>query len=219
MDFYAGPARSAAEIAAARELHTRTYVEEGYVLDTGLQPFDDGWMDRREWLVVADGADVVATTSLIAPSHTLPTLEAFGIDPLADARIGPAWRDRRVVEVSTLARDRQVGPGVLVRALLYRVLWMSAARRGDHDVWLMSMPVHRLDSLARLFPVPFELLGTTEQYYRHAGVACVLDLRLARAAVQQRAAPLLAWLDGDSTDFGLVTATPRTRIGAGRDGS
>jgi hypothetical protein len=209
--FHAGPARSPAEIAQARALHTRTYVEANYIEHPGARPFDDGWMDRREWLVVADGQDVVGATSLIAPTHTLPSLEAFAIDPETDARIGPAWREGRVVEVSTLVRDRSVEPGVLVRALLYRALWMSAARRGDHDVWLMSMPFERLPKLAMLFPVPFEVLGTVEDHHRYhlAGVACVLDLRLARTAVRLRNAPLLDWLDARSPDFGLVTGPHR----------
>jgi len=47
-DLYAGPARSTSEISAARELHTRLYVEQGFIDVTGDVPFDDGWMDHRE---------------------------------------------------------------------------------------------------------------------------------------------------------------------------
>jgi hypothetical protein len=205
-DLYAGPARSASEVDAARLLHTRRYIELGAVPPAGDGPFDDGWMDRREWLVVADGRNVVGACSLIAPTHTLPTLDVFGIDPSGDPRIAGAWRRCRIVEVSTLVRDPRFGPGVLIRALLYRVIWMSHARRKDHDMWLMSMSVERMGRLGSLFPLPFELLSGVHQHYNHDSVACALDLRLARSALRMRAAPLLRWVDGQSDDFELVTA-------------
>jgi len=205
-EVYAGPARSTGEIAAARVLHTREYDAQGAIDRRGEEAYDDGWMDRREWLVVADGRKVLGTASLIVPTDTLPTLAAFGIDPLHDPRIGHAWRERRVVEVSALARDRRVASGPLVGALIYRALWMSRARRQDHDVWLMSMSLDRLRRLAGLFPVPFELLTGVQDHYRHASVACALDLRLARAAMELRSRPFLHWLDGCSDDFELVPA-------------
>jgi len=90
--------------------------------------------------------------------------------------------------------------------LIYPALWMSRARRQDHDVWLMSMSLDRLRRLAGLFPVPFELLTGVQDHYRHASVACALDLRLARAAMELRSRPFLHWLDGCSDDFELVPA-------------
>jgi hypothetical protein len=198
-EWYSGPARSRADVDAARRLHTRRYAETGYIQARADAPFDDGWMAQRHWVVVARGPAVAGCASLISPTATLPTLTAFGIDAATDARLAECWRRHRLVEVSALCRDERFGPTEVIRGLLYRALWQQHRQRGDHDQWLASMSWRRFDALRRT-PWPLEVLGRTEEYYGNSSVACVIDLRLARLAFELRDRHLLAWLDSKHDD-------------------
>ena len=209
-ELYAGPARTSDELHQARALHTRRYEAVGLI---GPQPnnelYDDGWIEQREYLVVATDTRVYGSASLITPTDTLPTLRAFGIDGAHDRRLAAAWHRRRLAEVSALAIEAGSGGRPAVRALLYRALWRACERRLDHDQWIMTMRLDRFDALSRLFPVPFELLSRADSYHRQPAIACALDLRLGRAALALRAPYLLAWLDAEHDDeTALVTSGP-----------
>jgi hypothetical protein len=204
--WYSGPPRDAAELESARRLHTRRYAQRGVIPQQRGRLFDDGWMDRRDWVVVVHHGSVVGAASLVSPTHTLPTLAGFGIDPSADPRLRGSWRNGRIREVSTLCRDEADGAAALPRGELYRALWLAREREDDHDLWLMSMAPRGLDHLSRLFPVPFEVIGTAAQYYGEPAVACMLDLRLVRPALSARAPQLLTWLDGEEDADSRLTA-------------
>jgi hypothetical protein len=182
-------------MAAARELHTRIYAQVGYV-DSATEVVDDGYMSQRRWFVASDGVTPVGTLSMIYPGAGLPTLTAFGIDPVGHPKLAGPWSLGRVVELSTLAVDpRRAAPGP-VAAQLYRAVWQARHRLDDHDIWLMSSQPQLFDRLCALFHAPFELLGRSVDYYNHHSVAYLLDFRFTRSAVEQRSPLTTAWLDG-----------------------
>jgi hypothetical protein len=157
---------------------------------------EDEPTDAREWLIVEREATVLGTVSLIRPAESLPSFADFLIEPQSDPRIAEGWLNRRMLEVSALVGTPHAPPAFPVNDLLYRVLWQSHARRGDHDMWIMSMSIARLQKLVLRFPVPFEILSGIRDYYHNPSLVCVLDLRLARTALEMRAPATLAFLDG-----------------------
>src|SRR5690348_18037418 len=99
-DLYAGPARSSNELHQARALHTRRYESVGLIEpQPHRELYDDGWIEQREYVVVATDTRVYGGASLITPTDTLPTLRAFGIDGARDRRLAAAWHRRRLVEI------------------------------------------------------------------------------------------------------------------------
>jgi hypothetical protein len=191
---YVGAPRSPAELEAARRLHTRVYVETGYV-DPATELLDDGYMAQRRWIVASAGPAPVGTISLIYPGTSLPTLTAFGIDPVRHPKLAGPWSRGRVVELSTLAVD-PAWAHASVSAVLFRAVWQERHRRQDHDIWLMSSQPRLFDRLCQLFPAPWEMLGRARDYYRHQSVAYVLDFHICRSALEHRSLRTLAWLDG-----------------------
>ncbi|GLZ46417.1 hypothetical protein Acsp06_26020 [Actinomycetospora sp. NBRC 106375] len=193
---YYGPARDGEDIAGARKVHTQAYARVGYIADTSPdRAYDDGWMDQRAWFVVADASQILGTVSMVRPTSTLPTAEAFNLVPERDSRMQQAWQTQRIVEVSTLAVEPRHARARQAGALLYKALWQAHRWRADHDLWLMSMSLDRLHRVTRSFPLPIELLSDVVVHYHQPSVACVLDVRLARAAMALRTPLYLHWLD------------------------
>ena len=182
---YYGPARG-----------PRDHAGVGYLAETTAdEVHDDGWTTQREWFVVAEGPQVLGTVSMVRPTTSLPTTEAFDLVPARDPRMQQAWETRRIVEISAFAVDATHERARLVGALLYKVLWQAHRWRADHDMWLMSMSLDRLHRATRHFPLPIELLSDVVHHSRRPSVACVVDVRLARAAMVLRTPLYLEWLD------------------------
>jgi N-acyl amino acid synthase FeeM len=197
---YVGPPRSATELVEARRLHSRVYSDRG-LIDSSTALFDDGYMTQRQWVIASDHPLVVGTVSFIRSHSSLPTLDAFGIDPTLTPRLSLPWSQGRVVEISTFLVDRTYAGHSTVAPLLYRAMWQQRYERNDHDIWIMSSRPQLIDRVTQVFPGPFELLGRARAYYNNEAVAYMVDLRVFRHALALRSPDMLAWLDGHTEAF------------------
>lgn len=181
-------------MAAARRLHGRVYLAEGYVgaLVDGM--VDDPYVvSARYFVATAPGGDVVGVCrQIVGLGAALPTLDRFSLDP-AYRRWADAVDPREVVEVSALAVDREVASTRQVSAGLYRQMWQRALVTGEHRYWVANVSEHLLAVFNDSFGFGFETMGPPQAYMGPPTVPCRLELTGLAARVTRTHPHVVAW--------------------------
>jgi len=184
-----------ATVAAARRLHGRVYLAEGYVDTLVGGMVDDPYVtSARYFVATAPGGEVVGVCrQIVGLGRALPTLTRFALDA-PHRRWADAVDPGEVVEVSALAVDRgRVASARQVAAGLYRQMWQRALVTGEHRYWVANVSERLLSVFNDTFGFGFEAMGPPQTYMGPPTVPCRLELVGLSARVARTHPHVLAW--------------------------
>lgn len=200
-DFRVRQAATPALLMKAKRLHTKVYLEKGYVFPHHLEGgiigvTEDPYQEHSHYFVTerraANGRwKVVASARLIHMNESLghksfQTLIHQNIH-LEHSQTLQAHDPKLIFEVSSLVK--QTGESTVAVLMLYRSMWQFSLVNG-YKFWLMSVDTKLFERLRFMFSETLTPIGDKSHFKGHDVIPALLDVPSSLATLRKQAITL-----------------------------
>jgi hypothetical protein len=195
------PVTSDAELAQARRLHARCYVDAGFVKDSDIDKHgfvDDPWAPYSDYFIAVDLDDdeIVGTCRIIRPLvRGFPVFQHFERDAVASETFDDI-DPNLCVEISSLATPRVGLQNMAISAELYGIVW-RASIQGGRAYMLAIMDGRLLRIMRSWFHFPFEALGPSKLYMGDRTTPAAMYIPRTIDQLQEISPDSLRYFSGD----------------------